>query len=300
MRILITGGTGVIGQRLCPALLAAGHELTVLSRSPAKVQRLCGAAVKPMASLQEWLPAVHFDVVINLAGEPIIDARWTEKRKQLLLDSRVALTRELVACMQFAAQKPALFLSGSAIGYYGDTGDRIIDETAELAQDFGAQLCSAWEHEANQSSAMGIRTILLRTGLVFDARGGMLQKMLLPFKLGLATRLGQGQQWMSWIHIADYVDAVLFLLAHPDAEGAFNMVAPNAVRNAEFTQTLASVLHRPAIFAAPAWLLNAAMGEMSLLLLGGQHVVPKKLQALGFAFNYPSLDHALQALVTEG
>ena len=300
MRILITGGTGVIGQRLCPALLAAGHELTVLSRSPAKVQRLCGAAVKPMASLQEWSPAVHFDVVINLAGEPIIDARWTEKRKQLLLDSRVALTRELVACMRRTAQKPALFLSGSAIGYYGDTGDRIIDETAELAQDFGAQLCSAWEHEANQAGAMGIRTILLRTGLVFDARGGMLQKMLLPFKLGLATRLGQGRQWMSWIHIADYIDAVLFFLTHPDAEGAFNMVAPNAVRNAEFTQTLARVLHRPAIFAAPAWLLNTAMGEMSLLLLGGQHVVPKKLQALEFAFNYPSLDHALQALVTEG
>ncbi|MCU6432717.1 TIGR01777 family oxidoreductase [Undibacterium sp. Jales W-56] len=297
MRILITGGTGLIGRHLCAALLAKGHEISVLSRRPAMVRGMCGARVQPLASLQEWTPDKSFDAVINLAGEPIVDARWTARRQQILLDSRVGLTRDLVACMAAATSKPEVFLSGSAIGWYGDTGDQWIDEAATAGHDFAARLCLQWEQQALKANALGIRTVLLRTGLVLDAAGGMLHKLLLPFKLGLGARLGDGQQWMSWIHIDDYVAALLFLLEQTQVQGALNMTAPVAVRNAEFTQTLARVVRRPAWLVAPAALLKIAMGDMAILLLGGQRVTPQALQSYGFVFSYPTLEPALRALL---
>ncbi|MFZ6813651.1 TIGR01777 family oxidoreductase [Undibacterium sp. Rencai35W] len=297
MRILITGGTGLIGRGLCRALLAKGHEITVLSRRPAKVGVICGPGVRAMAALSEWTPEVQFDAVVNLAGEPIVDARWTAKRQQILLDSRVALTRDLVARMAAATSKPGVFLSGSAIGWYGDTGDRLNDENGVAGLDFGARLCAQWEQQAVKANDLGIRTVILRTGLVFDATGGMLHKMLLPFKLGLGTRLGEGQQWMSWIHIDDYVAAFLFALEQTTLTGVVNMTAPGAVRNEEFTQTLAGVLHRPACIVAPAGLLKMAMGERAVLLLGGQRVIPQALNKAGFVFRYPVLKPALKNLL---
>jgi uncharacterized protein (TIGR01777 family) len=294
MKILLTGGTGLIGRRLCAALLAQGHELTVLSRKPDTVKSKCGAGVQAMQSLSEWQPDIAFDAVINLAGEPIVDKRWTAQRKQALWQSRVTLTETLVQCIVNAQQKPAVLLSGSATGFYGDGGDKILDETLPPAADFGAQLCSAWETAA---LAAPVRVCLLRTGLVLDNAGGLLGKMRLPFSLGLGSRLASGLQWMSWIHIDDYVAMVLLLLNNAQAVGAYNMTAPQPVTNREFTQTLAQALHRPAFLVTPASLLTLLLGDMAQLLIGGQRASADKIIALGYTFRYATLSSALNALV---
>ena len=205
MRILITGGTGLIGRRLCKALLAEGHELTVFSRNPASVPVKCGAAVHAIGSLDEWRPDMTFDAVINLAGEPIVDRRWSAQRKKLLWDSRVTLTEELVRRIAAAERKPSVLLSGSAVGYYGNGGDLMLDETAEAGAGFAAELCKAWEDAARGAEKLGVRVCLLRTAPVLSNDGGLLARMLPPFRLGLGARLGDGKQWMSWVHIEDHI-----------------------------------------------------------------------------------------------
>ncbi|MET3107492.1 uncharacterized protein (TIGR01777 family) [Oxalobacteraceae bacterium GrIS 2.11] len=297
MQILITGGTGLIGRSLCQALLNAGHELTVLSRQPGSVAKKCGNAVIPMASLNEWTAQRSFDAVINLAGEPIVDAAWTDARKKVLWDSRVSLTEDLVKHIAAAKHKPSILLSGSAIGYYGDCGDLPLTEAAPPGDDFAAALCKAWEQAASAASEQGVRVCLMRTGLVLASQGGLFSRMILPFKLGLGARLGNGRQWMSWIHIDDYVAAVIALLDNPDANGAFNMTAAQPVTNQTFTKKLAAAVHRPAWFVAPAALLKVALGARSILLIGGQQVLPARLQAQGFRFKFDQLDAALQALI---
>jgi len=297
MRILITGGTGLIGRHLCAVLLAQGHALTVLSRHPETVTAKCGAGVQAMKSLDEWTTDRIFDAVINLAGEPIVDAYWSAQRKQVLLDSRVGLTQELVRRIALAQQKPSVLLSGSAVGYYGNGGDTALDEVVAAGHDFPAELCAAWESVARGAEQSGVRVCLLRTGLVLSKRGGLLGRMLLPFKLALGARLGDGKQWMSWVHIDDYVAMVLHLLNDTSLNGAFNMTAPVPVTNAVFTQTLAQTLHRPALFVAPSFALKLAMGERACLLLEGQQVIPKRLESSGFQFAHPRLDGALQDLL---
>lgn len=297
MNIIITGGTGLIGRALCKELLAQGHTLTVFSRHPESVVSKCGVGVQALTSLEDWTPDVHFDAVINLAGEPIVDAAWTARRKQVLRDSRIALTQKLVERIAQAAQKPAVLLSGSAIGYYGGRGDQELDETAEPGDDFPAQLCMDWEAAALAAGNYGVRVCLLRTGLVLSKEGGLLARMLLPFRLALGARLGDGKQWMSWIHIDDYVRYVLHLLADENASGPFNMTAPQPVTNAEFTHTLAAVLHRPALFVAPAFLLKLAMGERAALVLEGQRVLPTRMEASGVRCAYPDLASALRAIL---
>ncbi len=297
MQILITGGTGLIGRHLCKALLAEGHHLTVLSRRPETVGAKCGSVVRAMESLDEWQPELAFDAVINLAGEPIVDKAWTAKRKQALRDSRIALTGKLVQCMATAKQKPAVLLSGSAIGYYGNGGDTELQEDAGAGSDFAAELCRDWEAAAIAAENYGLRVCLLRTGLVLSGNGGLLGRMLLPFRLGMGARLGSGRQWMSWVHIEDYVMMVLRLLEDEQMSGPFNMTAPNPVTNAEFTRTLAHALHRPAFFVAPGQVLKLAMGERAALLLEGQRVLPAKLTASGFRFKFPDLDGALKAVL---
>ncbi len=296
MQILITGGTGLIGRQLCKVLLAEGHELTVLSRKPACVAKKCGQSVQALASLAEWAPEQHFDAVINLAGEPIADARWTAKRKQILWDSRVTLTQTLVARIAAAQHKPGILLSGSAIGYYGDRGDTWLDETAIAGGGFAARLCTAWEAAAGEAESLGVRVCLLRTGLVLSRDGGMLQRMYLPFKFALGARLGNGQQWMSWIHIDDYVAIVLRLLHQATGNVVYNLTAPQPVTNAEFTATLATALRRPAPFVAPAMLLNMLLGKRASLLLQGQRVLPDKISVAGYQFKYPNLNAALRNL----
>lgn len=298
MRVLITGGTGLIGRHLCKALLAEGHELTVFSRKPETVPFKCGAGVHAIGSLDEWQPEQTFDAVINLAGEPIIDAPWTSQRKQILWQSRVTLTGDLVRHIVAAGQKPAVLLSGSAVGYYGDRGGATLDENMPPGMDFPAQLCSAWEAAARGAEHAGVRVCLLRTGIILSKEGGLLGSVLLPFRLGLGGRIGDGEQWMSWVHIDDYVAMVLKLLHDPQAGGPYNMTAPHPVTNAEFTSSLAVVLGRPAPFAAPASLLRLGMGERSALLLGGQRVLPKRMQAAQFHFAHPELMNALQDLLS--
>lgn len=299
MHILITGGTGLIGKKLCRALLQAGNRVTVLSRHPESIGQKCGDQIIVMASLDEWEQHPPFDAVINLAGAPIIDAAWSADRKQYLWDSRVTFTQTLVKHMATCTHKPAMLLSGSAVGYYGDhrDDDMPLSESAKAGTDFPALLCATWEAEAMHAQELGVRVCLLRTGLVLSADGGLLSRMLLPFQLGLGARLGNGRQWMSWIHIDDYVEIVLRLLTTPAAEGPFNMTAPHAVRNAEFTSELAAALRRPAWLAAPAIVLKLAMGARSILLLGGQRVTPKRINEMRFSFKYPALGDALKALL---
>ncbi|PUA17835.1 TIGR01777 family oxidoreductase [Glaciimonas sp. PCH181] len=297
MRILITGGTGLIGRHLCKALLQADHEITVLSRQPATVKEKCGATVQAIGSLDEWRRNQVFDAVINLAGEPIVDAAWSTKRRELLWQSRVTLTDALVQRINASNQKPAVLLSGSAVGYYGDGEEQVMDETSPAATDFGAALCVAWEQAALKAVPMGVRVCQLRTGLVLDRTGGILGKMRQPFKLGLGARLGGGHQWMSWVHIDDYVAMVLVLLHNTQASGAFNMTAPEPVTNRAFTEKLARALHRPALFVAPAWVLQLALGDRAYLLLGGQKVIPVGITALGYRFLHPKLEYALSDLV---
>lgn len=297
MRILITGGTGLIGRHLCKVLLAEGHQLTVLSRHPETVAVKCGATVQAMAKLGEWKPEQVFDAVINLAGEPIVDARWTEQRKQVLRDSRIALTEGLVSRIAAARQKPAVLLSGSAVGYYGGRGDLMLDEESGAGADFAAQLCIDWEAAALAAEKHGVRVCLLRTGLILSREGGLLGRMLPPFRLGLGARVGDGRQWMSWVHIEDYVALLLRLLGDEQMRGPYNMTAPVPVTNSEFTATLASALHRPAALVAPAALLRLSLGESASILLDGQRVLPARLTATGCQFEFATLQSALENLL---
>ncbi len=298
MHILITGGTGLIGRRICKALLAEGHQLTVLSRHPETVAAKCGNGVRAITTLDEWLPEQMVDAIINLAGEPIADVHWTTARKQVLWDSRVTLTARLVQRIVAAEHKPAVLLSGSAVGYYGNQGNLELDESAGTGDDFAAHLCKTWEDVALSAESQGVRVCLLRTGLILSKDGGLLGRMLLPFKLGLGARMGDGKQWMSWIHIDDYVSTILRLLHEQDMRGPFNMTAPNPVTNAEFTRSLARALHRPALFVAPGFILRAAMGERASLLLEGQRVLPKKIEASGGSFAFKRLESALQDILS--
>lgn len=297
MKILITGGTGFIGQTLCPTLLAAGHTLTVYSRYPDKVNTILGNQVTPLGSFNTLSKSDHFDAIVNLAGAPIFGKRWSDERKQVLLHSRIDITQDLVQFIACAHTKPEVFLSGSAIGFYGNQGDTILDETSSGHDGFGRQLCVEWENEAEKAKVYGVRVCLLRTGLVIGKNGGFLQPMILPFKLGLGGRLGSGKQWMPWIHIDDHVAICLALLNNTELEGAFNLTAPNPASNKVFTQTLARVLHRPAFLPAPAWILKPLLGEMSELLLGSQRVVPKRMLDAGYQFKFTELDATLRQVL---
>jgi uncharacterized protein (TIGR01777 family) len=294
MQILLTGGTGFIGQSLAKRLLQQGHALTILSRNPKKALTLFDAPVTAWSSISQWHETTHFDAVINLAGEPIIDKAWTAKRKQVLLDSRVGITEQLISAMQNAHKKPDIFLSGSAIGIYGDCGTTICTESTLAGKDFAASLCQQWEQAACKAEALGVRVVLLRTGLVLAKHGGMLKKMITPFSYGVGSQLGNGQQMMSWIHLDDYIEALLFLMNCKDCQGAFNMTAPNPVSNQKFSRELADSVNRRVMLKMPEWALKPVLGERSLLLFGGQYVMPSKLLKHGFHFRYPALNDALK------
>lgn len=297
MRILLTGGTGLIGQALCQYWQRQGHELWVWSRDPHKVHRLCSGA-RSVQRLGDLDPAQPFDAVVNLAGAPIADRPWTAARRALLWRSRVELTRQLVDWIGQQPTAPRVLLSASAVGWYGDQGDTLLTEASPPGgTDFGSTLCIAWEQEAERASTHGVRVACLRIAPVLAPQGGMLARLLLPFRLGLGGRLGSGQQWMPWIHLDDLVGLFDHLLRSNDAQGAFNACAPEAVRNSDFTRALGQALHRPTLLPAPAWALRLALGEMSVLLLGGQHLQPQRTQASGFRWRYPRLESALAALL---
>lgn len=293
-RILITGGTGFIGQVLCQELANRGWSLTVLSRqAPNIVKELCGPA-QVIGDLGQTSGGAGFDAVINLAGEGIADKRWSDKRKQALRDSRIALTHDLVSAMESWDTKPGVLVSGSAVGVYGNQGDQLVTEDTSPTIEFTHELCRDWEQAALEAHKLGVRVCLSRTGVVADPGGGFLQRMLLPFKLGLGGKLGSGRQYMPWVHRDDVVAALTWMLENEQARGPYNVVSPAPVTNAEFTKGLARVLGRPAILPAPAFALQLMLGEMARLLLTGQRAVPARLEKEGFRFKYPELADALQ------
>lgn len=297
MHILLTGGTGLIGRRLCKHWIAQGHQLTVLSRKPDDVARFCGANVRGIAHFDD-IGSQHVDAVINLAGAPIADRPWTRKRKILLWDSRITLTEQLVTWLERREQKPDVLISGSAVGWYGDGGERELDENAQpVSEDFASRLCIAWEETAQRAETLGIRVVLVRTGLVLADEGGMLQRLLPPFKMGMGGPIGNGRQWMPWVHIEDQIALIDFLMNRDDARGPYNACAPSPARNRDFAKTLASVLHRPSFMPMPAVALRVLLGELSILLLGGQRARPDRLQEAGFTFRFTDLRAALENLL---
>ncbi|WP_095105984.1 TIGR01777 family oxidoreductase [Pseudomonas sp. Irchel 3E20] len=293
MHILLTGGTGLIGRQLCRHWLAQGHRLTVWSRRPDAVARLCGAGVRGIGQL-EALGAEPVDALVNLAGAPIADRPWTHKRKALLWSSRIGVTETLLAWLQSRAQRPQVLISGSAVGWYGDGGEReLTEDSPPVSEDFASQLCIAWEETAQRAEALGVRVVLVRTGLVLSQEGGFLSRLLVPFKLALGGPIGNGRQWMPWIHINDQVALIDFLLHQQDASGPYNACAPKPVRNREFAKALGASLHRPAVVPMPAFALRVGLGELSLLLLGGQRATPARLLAAGFTFEFNDVRAAL-------
>ena len=296
MNILITGGTGLIGQALCKALLRQ-HQLTVVSRDIKRASAILDPEIRIIASLNVLTELNDIDAVINLAGEPIADKRWSHQQKDLICQSRWQTTQHLVKLFNASSNPPAVFISGSAIGIYGQQNAQpISEEFTQFHPEFSHTICEQWEAIANQVEAI-TRVCLLRTGIVLSREGGALKKMLPAFKFGAGGRLGTGKQYMSWIHIDDMISGIIWLLTHPNLSGAFNFTAPKAVTNKEFTRHLAHTLHRPIFFPMPAPVLKLLFGEMSTLLLTGQNIVPSRLTASGFEFRYTELPAALNALV---
>jgi hypothetical protein len=293
MHVLITGGTGFIGQALCPRLSAAGHDLTVLTRqSQPRLPRGVARAVNRL----EDVDSSSVDAVINLAGEPIGEGRWTSARRKLLLDSRVATTSRLVDWMRGAKRTPAALISGSAVGYYGEQADRLVTEETPPTPGFTHDLCAAWEREAERAAPLGVRVCRMRIGVVLDRDGGALAKMLPAFRFGAGGRLGSGRHYFPWIHRDDMAAICQWLLESPRATGAYNCSAPNPVTNAEFTRALAAALRRPALLPMPEAALRLLFGDMAELLLVSDRMVPKRLLDEGFAFRHPRLDAALASI----
>lgn len=288
MQILITGGTGFIGTHLSQKLLSEHHQLTVLTRDKIKVK----SPITGVESLDELSADAKIDVIINLAGATI-NKRWTKAYKRVLLDSRIQTTNKVITLIERLIQKPSLLISVSAIGYYGASDERPLDESAKPNDGFTHQLCAAWEACAKQASQMGVRVCIPRLGVVLDKRGGALKEMLIPFKLGLGARLGKGTQYFSWVQLVDVIQAFEFFMQHPETQGIYNLTAPNAVTNTEFTKALGKALNRPTS-VMPACMIKLLFGEMGEnLLLTGSRVIPKRLQEAGFKFNTETIKDAL-------
>jgi uncharacterized protein (TIGR01777 family) len=301
VKIVIAGGTGFLGRPLTARLVSDGHDVVVLSRRAAAgvaARTVLWSAIDGVSEADAWASEIDgADAVVNLAGESIAGHRWSPAHKQSILDSRVRATRSLVAAIDRAARPPAVFVSGSAVGYYGPLGDELAVETTRPGSDFLAQVCKQWEAEANHAVSPRTRVVCVRTGLVLESDGGALAKMLPPFKFGVGGPVGSGLQYWSWIHRADWVDLVRWAIHTEAASGALNATAPNPVRNVEFVRSLGWALRRPSFIPAPALALRLLLGEMAdALLLSGQRAVPATAETLGFSFTYAKIDDAFGAI----
>jgi hypothetical protein len=297
MRVLISGASGLVGSALTGALRSAGHTVNRLMR-PGGEGAPGDVGWDPVTGKMELGGLEGVDGIVHLAGASIAEGRWTESRKQVLRTSRVDATRNLVNGLLELARPPKVLICASAVGYYGDRGDEQLTEACAPGSDFLAQLARDWEAEALRAGEKGIRTVLLRFGVILSARGGALPRMLLPFKLGVGGKLGSGQQWMSWLTLAEAVGFARHALENGGLTGALNAVAPSPVRNSEFTKVLGKVLRRPTLFPAPAFALKLALGEMAeALLLSSQRVIPARLQEHGYRFQHPTLETALRAVL---
>ncbi|HEY6279588.1 MAG TPA: TIGR01777 family oxidoreductase [Streptosporangiaceae bacterium] len=295
MRIAVTGSTGLIGTALVAALRADGQQVTrLVRRSPASPDEIAWDPRAPAGGVAAGA-LDDLDAVIHLAGAGVADHRWTPAYQEEIRASRVVGTHALAAALAAARTPPAVLLSGSAIGWYGDTGGREVDETAPAGQGFLADVVRGWEAAAEPARQVGVRVVTMRSGIVLSRRGGVLARMLVPFRLGLGSRLGPGTQVMSWIALADHLGAVRFLLGRADISGPVNLTAPHPVTNAEFTSALAAALHRPARLSVPAPALRLALGGVTSDLLSSARVRPRRLAEAGYQFQFPDLAAALAA-----
>lgn len=299
MKILMTGATGFIGKALTMRLLAEGHDVAALTRNVEHARSVLGDDVTPLQIDRDLTPPVgDADAVINLAGEPVI-GRWTEEKKARMRSSRIEITRRLVEAMRTSGEKPKVFVSGSAVGYYGDPKDALVTESSPGGHDFLAEICRDWEAAALQADDLGIRTIVIRTGVVLGLGGGALEKMLPAFKAGAGGRIGSGEQYMPWIHLHDLVELFVTAVKDDRYRGAFNGTAPAPVTNRDFTQALGHVLHRPTLIPIPALALKALFGEGAIALTSGQRAIPARAKELGFTFRFTDVEAALSDLITD-
>ena len=305
MRVLISGSTGLVGTALLDAFRQQGHDLARLVR-PSTRSRPADRGTSPESLNVAWDPvagtldaaANGADAVVHLAGASIAGGRWTASRKRLLRESRVAATRHLVGALAQLPHPPKVFVSASAVGFYGDRGDEELTESSAPGQDFLADLCRDWEAESGRAAAFGARVVFLRFGIILAKHGGALPRMALPFRLGAGGRIGSGRQWMSWLALQDAVGIIGYALVTSALSGPINAVAPHPDRNAGFAATLGRVLHRPALFPTPGFVLRLVLGEMAdALLLSSQRVLPEKLQRLGYPFVHQALEPALQSVL---
>ena len=293
-RILVSGSSGLIGSALLPFLRAKGFTVTRLVRNTtAGKDQIVWDPARPVPPQT----VSGFDAIIHLSGESIV-GRWTEAKKRRIIESRTQGTGHLAEAAAKAAQRPQVFISASAVGYYGNRGDEVLREKSPSGTGFAAEICRQWEFATQPATAARIRTAQMRIGVVMSADGGALPKMITPFRLGLGGRLGSGRQWSSWVSVDDVVGAIHHVLTDDALRGPVNTVSPNPVTNAEFTSTLASTLHRPAIFPMPAFAVKLVFGEMGEeLFLGSQRVQPAKLSASGYQFKHPDLKNALKEIL---
>lgn len=300
MKFVLAGGTGFLGQPLVVALAAHGHEVVVLTRGRAG-QTPLGRTVtwNPDGTDTNWFKDVDgADVVINLAGAGVADGRWTAERKEVLRQSRIVSTRALVAAVRAATRRPSAFIGGSAVGYYGSTGDAVVDESSPAGSDFLGRLGVEWEAEARAAESLGCRVVLIRTGIALDPSGGALKKLIPPFLMFAGGPIASGRQYMSWIHRDDWVRLVEWATTDATVSGPVNATAPNPVTNEEFSRALGRALHRPSWLRVPRLALRIALGEMAdIALVNGQRVMPTRALAGGFAFAYPTIETAMEAIL---
>ena len=297
MKIGIVGATGVIGTALGKLAVAHGHEVVAFTRTPAKAEMPWASqvrAVDPVAALP--LDASGVDVLVNLAGESIL-GYWTEAKKKRIRESRIEFTQKVARCLAAASPRPGALLSGSAVGYYGDRADDVLTEASGPGEGFLAQVCQDWEASARRAEQLGVRVVLLRTGVVLGHEGGAFPLMKTAFSYCAGGRLGNGRQWMPWIHLDDEARLILWAAEQTAVSGPLNLVSPVPVTNQAFTAALAKILQRPAFMHAPAFALKAVLGEAAEMLLGSQHAIPATALRSGFQFDHPEIEKALQALL---
>ena len=298
MRILITGASGLIGTALQKSFEEKGYEMLLASRSEPKSERDIQWNADAGFADEDLLRLEGLDAVIHLAGESISALRWTDEKKKAIRDSRVHGTRTMIEAFARLEKKPKVFISASAIGFYGDRGDEEMTETNSVGDTFLSEVSKEWESESRRAEDMGIRTVLLRNGIVLSKDGGALATMMTPFKLGVGGVVGSGKQWMSWVSLDDAVGIVDYALENENLRGAVNVVSPNPVTNEEFTKTLGEVLYRPTFLPLPEFAVNLVFGEMGdALLIDSTRVVPKRLLDSGFKFIYPEINSALENAV---
>jgi uncharacterized protein (TIGR01777 family) len=304
MRVIISGGTGLIGRRLAASLVKDGHQAIALSRDPQRRQEQMPDGAQLVAwdaqSPQGWGELVDgADAIVNLVGENLSAKPWSPAQKRRIRESRLNGGKALVEAVRLAKNKPKVLIQSSGVNYYGPCGDEIITEDHPAGSDFLSQVCVDWENSTAEVEKMGVRRAVVRSGIVLDKNEGALPRFLLQFRLFAGGPLGSGRQWLSWIHPQDEINAIRFLIDHPEASGAFNLASPNPKTNRDFGKAIGRVLHRPALIPVPAFAIQLVFGEMSIVVLKGQRVVPQRLVEMGFQFSHPEIQEAVKDVISK-